>query len=303
MKFERNVVNGRKQGFTLIELLVVVAIIAILAALLLPALAAAKMKAWNSACLNNTKQLQIGATMYSTDNNDNLIPNSPWGGLASETWCGGNGESWTGYSPVGAVDDTNWQYYTTSLMAPYMGNDIGAYRCPADNIPSTDGLRLRSYSMNGDVGAAYTDPTGVPEKTGPSSYTGAGMFYVKTADIAPPMSPANCSVFCHESTFSLLGQYSDGFLQVSVTAPGFPDAPCYVPHNGSCGFSFVDGHSEMHKWLTSALKLPNGFNQTRDTIPQPGNWAVPENSIPQNNADWVWFAQHAACKPNGAMPP
>jgi prepilin-type N-terminal cleavage/methylation domain-containing protein/prepilin-type processing-associated H-X9-DG protein len=78
-------------GFTLIELLVVIAIIAILAAILFPVFAQAKMAAKRTAALSNTKQIQLASAMYLNDNEDRFHMIRQW---VSADWRAANAPQW-----------------------------------------------------------------------------------------------------------------------------------------------------------------------------------------------------------------
>jgi prepilin-type N-terminal cleavage/methylation domain-containing protein len=256
-------------GFTLIELLVVIAIIAILAALLLPALSRAKLQSIRIKSVSNLKQLQLGARMYAEDNMDILLPNAPYNPPSPGS------KAWVDVSTMNNIEglgnqigNTNRAIYTSGLLAPYLANQLGVYKSPGDTLPSLNGQRIRSYSMNGQVGVKYI--------VNLINYDAPALRYIKQSDIIRP-GPSDLYVFCEESPYTI----NDGYMQISSqpAKAGFPDVPAsYL--GKACAFSFADGHAEVHRWQTDVL-----VNAKATSPALVGGKA---------NPDWIWFASHAA---------
>lgn len=264
-------------AFTLIELLVVIAILGILASFLLSTLARTKEKAFAAKCINNKSQLMRAWHIYADEANGYMVPNSPVGFVGAKAWVDSlqGMENWGYGGTPPYTGNTNYDLLRSALLAPYMSGQIGLYKCPSDRLSSKNGDRLRSVSMNGQMGALGQNP-----KTKPGSFNTPGMLFVRVSDLTR-LSPGNAIVFLDESMTTL----QDGYFQVDTYGRHnyFPDIPANY-HAGGCGFGYADGHAEVHKWQTPQL-LNVPYSQT---IGYP-NYRI--KGVTTNNLDWQWWKQ------------
>ena len=135
--------------------------------------------------------------------------------------------------------------------------------------------RVRSVSMNGFIeGGAYPG-----DHNAYSSHWYQNWWsYQKMTDIQNPV-PSALWVFVDEQADSI----NDGWLIISVdNLKGWTDLPASY-HSGSCGFSFADGHAEIHKWRDAGTRVPVKMDQY-NTFPGP------------SPIDKPWAIQHSSAK-------
>jgi prepilin-type N-terminal cleavage/methylation domain-containing protein len=234
-------------GFTLVEVLAVLAIIAVLAGLLLPAVAHARNAALTTACRNNLKQLQAAYYMYTVDSNDALPPViiRPFGFDLSNTkgsWVLGN-----------ARRDLSSSNIEAGVIYPHVGA-AASYHCPADKSHVRDGtsFRTRSYSLDGWLNLDYSGNG--------SDFESAAYPWgkLKLSEVGSP-GPSE--------VYGFIDEHEDGieagaFLieqPPQVVTDGTTDKWLSLPsdrHEKGVVLSFLDCSVQYHRW-----RFPKRFRQ------------------------------------------
>jgi prepilin-type N-terminal cleavage/methylation domain-containing protein/prepilin-type processing-associated H-X9-DG protein len=235
--------NGRR-GFTLVELLVVIAVIGVLAALLFPALSAAKAKARRTACLNNLQQINFGLRMYCDDSSD-ASPATGHARFGTQAWSGYRKlmSSYVGVNGEPSAQDKlfacpvdmfylemtkfgAFAYHMSTVRKSLYGQPLFDYSSYGFN----GGSEMRAFAFNATPGIGGRKLSSVKEPSKTVLLAEASAFY--------PYS-------WHEPHPTAGAEIIDGGGAI------FNDAKAMV--------SFVDGHVNFIKiyWNTNAV---NGFH-------------------------------------------
>lgn len=243
--------GSRRGAFTLIELLVVIAIIAILASLLLPALARAKLKATQSTCLSNQRQVALAFTMYCGDNRDKIVQMADYDtgnmlNYAGGYWGGPGGPSFTGPSVPNYVIQA--QHIMTNAPLYFYAPSAKFYVCPGDTRQFLGSLAAGwawgSYSKTQNVG-------GEPY----SSFWGCNDAFRKLADAR---APSMTFIFMEDGSSTTGRGFDQGTWAVTWDtgtpagghAQSFTGLDAVAMYHGNVNtWCYADGHVAGHKWV------------------------------------------------------
>jgi prepilin-type N-terminal cleavage/methylation domain-containing protein/prepilin-type processing-associated H-X9-DG protein len=258
----------KQKAFTLIELLVVISIIALLVAILLPALKNAREQTKRIVCLSNLRQLTLAWIMYAESNDDQIVC-----GLTTEIEKSGGTYKFPLYDPCDIRTEPSWvgwwrgdptnqqariKSIELGLIFPYIQN-IEMYYCPTANINE-----IRTYaipdSMNGYDGGPYWS------------------------------SPKPFKKFSQVKKTSERMVFLDEGLETSQSWTLYPNQerwwdPVPIRHNNGTTLAFADGHSEHWTWQDPRTIE---FGQAAEIDPTVWDWPSPDNPDLKRMQRAVW---------------
>ena len=224
----------RADGFTLIELLVVIAIIAILSAMLLPALARAKAAAQRADCVSNVRQIGLGAQMYWSDNTGHSFNYSTGKTNSGQTY-------WFGWIANGTDGSRNFDLSVGVLFPYFNGADVRLCPSPAWNSPQ---FKLKgtnvifSYGCNGFI------------------YGGPGHAVTDEENISHPASTA---LFADAAQVDPFSGSNPMFQEWYYVDNNTPQPNGHFRHSQMANVTFADGHVDLEKPVAGSFdsRLPN----------------------------------------------
>jgi prepilin-type N-terminal cleavage/methylation domain-containing protein len=258
-KQERSIIMYKRRGFTLVELLVVIAIIALLMAILMPALNRARELGRRTVCLGNLKQLVFAWVMYADNNGGDLVNGEAgdWSRLMPNPTppptdiCGQ--PPWVSDIPLNNQGNPNidkrqqerkirdgalWQYAKNPKV----------FRCPAGKVNHSVTYQIVD-SMNGNKGQPVTLQQQVwASNRGDLSKMGDKIVFIDVGEVRP-------------SSF-----------RVHYTEPRWMDMPP-VRHRDGATVGFADAHSVYWKWNDYTAELARG-NPAFPNPPTPGGEGI-----------------------------